>query len=610
MKLNLRPVVAGAAALVITGGVLAATVGTAAAAGPPPWENDPNSLGSLTFFNAAGAAITGGNNLSHIFDFAEASTTDANTGLKATLEFANPQPATPTGSFPNSLASASTTTPNTAAPAPLNTATNPVATSGATGANLTNFIAANTANTAAGFVNVFQVRVVTSGGGGGSNPNAQYWEDDIQVNPAAGTWTQIFPAVAATTATTLTAAPNPALTTQSVTLTATETPATAGSVVFSDGGTALGAAVPVNGSGVATLAHTFGTTGSHSLSAVFTPTDTADFGGSTGNASLTINPPATPTATTLVVNQDGNAGDDVSMSATVLSGATPVTAGTVSFFDNSSSTSLNSTPITPDATGKAGFDIPAGLAVGTHSIVAKFSPTTVTQFQASQSPAVAFNLSTAAPGGTPCAATGSICSELQNIQTTVPVGTLVINTPYTSKSPLVLPNMALTPSGTGLTTSAPFTCITVTDSTLGGAPWTAQALASNLSDTTPPSPLPAGAAIGISAENVGLTGFTAPAPGHDGVGTDGPTAACPDTQSYTGTLGAVDNPAAPGVPLSDTGSLGLGGTGPADGLHAHTFATGSGGVGTSTLDGLLTINAPTSSATGVYTGTITFTVAD
>lgn len=171
MKLNLRPVIAGAAALVITGGVLAATVGTAAAAGSPPWENDPNSLGSLTFFNAAGAPITGGSDLTHIFDYAEGSTPDANTGLKATLEFANPQPATPTGSFPNALASASTATPNPAAPAPLDTATNPVATSGASGANLTNFIAANTANTAAGFANVFQVRVVTSGGaGGGSNP--------------------------------------------------------------------------------------------------------------------------------------------------------------------------------------------------------------------------------------------------------------------------------------------------------------------------------------------------------------------------------------------------------------------------------------------------------
>jgi hypothetical protein len=598
MKLNLRPVIAGAAALVITGGVLASAVGTAAAAGPPPWEPDPGSLGSLTLYNSAGVVVTGGNNLSHLFDYAQASTADANTGIKATLNFAQPTPGEATGIWPVGQASTSVVTPPTAAGTPpaLAASTTPVSTSGATGANLTNFIASQVAPTATGYVNVYQVRVVTGGGGGGSGANAQYWEDDIQVNPSAGTWTQIFPAVAQATSTTLTAAPSPALTTQSVTLTATESPATAGSVDFKDGAADLGSSA-VNGSGVATLPHTFATSGSQSLTATFTPTDTADFSGSTGGTTLQVNVPSTPTSTSLTVNQDGFAGDDVSLSSTVLAGSTPVTAGAVSWFDNGSLTPLNATPATPNASGIATFDIPAGLASGAHSIVAKFAPTDVTQFEASSSAAQPFFLNTKAAGGTPCAQVGSVCSETQSIQTSVPVGTLVINTPYTATAPLILPQMALNSAGTEFTTSAPFLCIQVTDSTSGAAPWTAQALAQPLVGSNLPSPLPANAVTTINPENVGLTGLTKPVAPADG-------AACPDAQSYTGTTGTSDNPAAAGVAPSDTGAFGLGGA------TAHTFATGSGGDGTATFDGTLSINAPTSTASGLYKGTIVFTVAD
>jgi hypothetical protein len=603
MKLSLRSVVAGASALVITGGVLAATVGTAAGATPPPWEPDPNALGSLTFYNSSGAVVTGGSNLNHLFDYAEASTTDATGGLKASLIFANPQPSTPTGSFfsasDGELAAAF---PNSAAPAPLNTTPNPVMTVGASGANLTNFIASATPNTVAGFQNVYQIRVVTSGAGGVGTGTSHYWEDDISVNPSAGTWTTVFPGVVAATSTTLTASPSPALTTDSVTLTATETPATAGSVDFKDGATDLGSST-VNGSGVATLTHTFATSGSQSLTATFAPTDTADFSGSTGSATLQVNVPSTPTTTSLTVSQDGFAGDDVSLSSTVVEGpvspapGTPVEAGTVSWFDNGSSTPLNGSPVTPNASGVATFDIPAGLASGAHSIVAKFTPTDVTQFEASSSAAQPFFLNTKAAAGKPCAQTGSVCTDTQNIQTTVPIGTLVINTPYGSNNPLTLPDMSLNSTGTEYTTSGAFDCIEVTDTTSGATPWTAQALAQPLTDATPPSPLPASAVTTINPENLGLTGLTQPAPGTDG-------AACPDFQSYTGGIARTDNPAAAAVPPTDGGSLGLGGATP------HTFAVGSGGDGTATIDGTLSLTAPTSTASGLYKGTIVFTVAD
>jgi len=71
------------------------------------------------------------------------------------------------------------------------------------------------------------------------------------------------------TATALKLSPNPATTSQSVTMTATVTSSggvPSGSVGFSDGSTQLGSS-SLNSSGVATFTHTFKTTGSHSITA-------------------------------------------------------------------------------------------------------------------------------------------------------------------------------------------------------------------------------------------------------------------------------------------------------------------------------------------------------
>jgi hypothetical protein len=98
MKLNLRRAISSAAVLAIAGGVIATSGVAANAATTPPWEPDPNAVGTLTFFNSAGQVVTGGSNLAHLFDFAEASTPDGGLpgelgpGTKATLVFANPQP--------------------------------------------------------------------------------------------------------------------------------------------------------------------------------------------------------------------------------------------------------------------------------------------------------------------------------------------------------------------------------------------------------------------------------------------------------------------------------------------------------------------------------------
>src|SRR5215469_6028537 len=584
MKLNLRRMIASGSMLAIIGGVLAGTASMASAATTPPWEPDPNALGSLTFFNSSGQVVTSGTNLAHLFDYAEASTPDATAGTKATLTFAAPVPSTPTGSFTSQQESASTNFPNTAAPAPLNSTANPVVTLAAGDANLAAFIQANTPQTAPGFANVFQVRLITSGAGGvGTVGAGTYWEDDILVNPTTGSWSIEFPAQVTATTTTLSANPATATVGVSDTLTATESPAAPGTMDFKDGTTDLGS-VAVNGSGVATMATTFTTAGSHSLTAAFTPTDPTSFSGSTGNLSLTVNPAATPTSTALAVSQSGTTGSDVSMSATVTSSGSPVTAGTVSFFDNGSSTALNSSPVTPNASGVASLDIPAGLSAGSHSIIAVFTPTNVTQFESSQSAPQQFILQ--APQAGACAQPGSQCTSVSNIEATIPVGTLVISTPYTAANPLNLGNLTLNSALTQYSGSAPFSNIQVVDTRSGDLPWTISALASNLTD--------GGTHTGstICAQNVGLTALSSTA-----------------GSGFTGTVTTTNNPAAnpavapgtTGCPAAAGGLHGAGGT-------AVTVATATVGLGTDTVNGTLTLNAPVSTESGLFTGTITFTV--
>ncbi len=90
----------------------------------------------------------------------------------------------------------------------------------------------------------------------------------------------------ASTTTTLTASPNPAAVNATVTLTATEVASDsthpAGTVQFEVGGTNIGTPVAVNASGVATTTDSFSSAGNEALSAVFVPTNTSAYSGSTG----------------------------------------------------------------------------------------------------------------------------------------------------------------------------------------------------------------------------------------------------------------------------------------------------------------------------------------
>jgi hypothetical protein len=270
----------------------------------PPWEPDPNALGTLTLYNDTGQVVTGGSSLTHLIGYAEASTPDANTGAKATLQFAQPTFGVDPGDWPVGQASLSTVTPPASAPAPLNTATNPVASVSSNYGNLQTFINTQTAQTQAGYVNVYQIRLVTGGGGGGSSQNAQYWDADVVVNPTSGSWLEEYPdqgSVSVTTQTTLVASPASAATqNSSVTLTATVAATDAthpdGSVEFFQDGSSIGAGTFTPATGIATLTTTSllpSSLNGTELTAVFTPTNTSSYGPSTSNTvTYTVNPVA------------------------------------------------------------------------------------------------------------------------------------------------------------------------------------------------------------------------------------------------------------------------------------------------------------------------------
>jgi hypothetical protein len=174
---------------------------------------------------------------------------------------------------------------------------------------------------------------------------------------------------------------------------------------------------------------------------------------------------------------------------------------------------------------------------------------------------------------------GSPGQDVQNIQVTVPTeGSLLVSTPYTAGNPLDLGDQVLSPDGTEFSASGLFQGLSVVDTRNSYLPWTVSAQATDLSN---------GGTGLIDGQNVGLTGLS------------------PELGSPPGgpVVVVTENPAAsPAVPPGTPGTLGLGGA------VAHSLLYTSIGYGTFDYQGLLTINAPTSTPPGVYAGTITVTI--
>ena len=344
----------------------------------------------------------------------------------------------------------------------------------------------------------------------------------------------------------------------------------------------MGSAIVVNASGVATSTSFVPADGAHSYTAQFTPTDVLTYSPGTSTAlSFTVTAPAHSTSTTLgaftgldatgTVSQPANFGGSVVVTDTTASVA--VTTGTVTIRDNG--TPIGTATYVPAASAWT-FSISSSLlTVGTHSSIT-----------AAYTDGSSFTGSTSA-AGTVIVAASTYADDKQYVQGTIPTGTLVISTPYTVGSPLDLGAFALNAASTLYTAAGTFQHIVVTDTRAGNLPWTAQASATSLTlnGTTQTDPNKI-----INGQNVGLTSLTLNS-----------TNATPSTFGATGNIQPTDNPAAVGLQSGAAGTAGLGGS-------AHTVLHAGAGLGTTDVNGTLTITAPTNTLPGVYKGIVDFTI--
>ena len=199
-----------------------------------------------------------------------------------------------------------------------------------------------------------------------------------------------------TTTTSLFAAPNPVITGQTLTLTATvlgtgngsTTPG--GTVSFLSGSTPLGTA-PLNSSGVATLTVTTLAIGTYSITAQYV--GNANFLSSSSAAvSVTVSAQATTTATTTSLTATPNpvtTGQTLTLTATVRGSGSTTPDGTVSFMNGS--TPLGTAPLNPS--GVATLTLTT-LGVGTYNVTAQYAGNT--NFLSSASAAVSVTVSSLA----------------------------------------------------------------------------------------------------------------------------------------------------------------------------------------------------------------------
>jgi hypothetical protein len=582
MKRFLTSVATVGVTIVAAGGLFVGFAGNASAAGPPPWEPDGNSVGDLLFFDAAGNEVIGGNLTdAPIAAYVEGATTVRSGDTKAQLRgFLPVNNGLGPASWTGEPLGASTAYPNASAPAPLNSSTLPLYSGTSGDSSVANLVSDLPNNATDAYAGLYQLRLYTSATGQANN--TKYDSADIQINTSAGTWSVVYPAPALTaTTTTLTASPSsPQLAGTSVTLTATINPSAGGTVQFKSGATAIGSPVAVSG-GTAQVTTTTLAVGADSLSAVFTPSASSAFSGSTGTLTYTITaPPATGTTTGLSINPGtAPAFTAVNLTANVSktsdSSALASGTGTVKFFEGGT-TLLGSGAV--GAGGVATFS-DTTFNVGTHHITAQFVPADPTVYASSTSLDVDFTAT--APTSTP---------DSQTVDVTIPAGSLTITSPYTPTSPFNLGTAVPDPGGAKFTAQGAFGTpatpvtgndggVTVTDSRAGNQPWTASATVTDFTDAGPDV---------INGQN--LT-FTNVKPEY-----------YPGNALQAGSVVTNDIPNTAIYAAGASGSDGLKG-GP------HSFAKANNGAGTVNIDGELTLTAPSSTPAGSYTATLTFTIA-
>ena len=367
LRRSLRAALAATAAVSLAGSAALAAVALAApaassaatAAAGPPWGTDPNSVGSLTFYNSAGQVVTSGSITdSPIAAYVQGSNTIRSGDTKATLFGYLPVQGQAPGQWSGEAMSAST--PYPPASGPLKSSSLPIV-SGASGDESLQTLEGdfpNNAPSSSPYYGLYQLRLRTSK----KDEGLSITYDSATVKITGDSWSLVF--VQVKTTTTLSVSPaSTAYHGAAIKLSATVSPNTAaGSVEFRDGSKTL-KTVAVK-SGAASYSTTTLPDGVNKLSAVFVPTDSSAYSTSTSAThSLKVIPHSTTTslkASKTTIKK----GQKVTLTAT----ETPATTGSIAFYDGKKK--LAAVKVSK---GVATYST-TKLAVGSHSIKAVFTP--------------------------------------------------------------------------------------------------------------------------------------------------------------------------------------------------------------------------------------------
>ena len=591
---SLKSAIAGVASLAVVGAGLFLGAGAAHAVGTvdPAITGDANaSNGTIAFYDASGNRITSGQLGAPFAAYAVASSATTKSGTtKATLFVATPDHTKPNSlNWFNQQLTAASTWPLTSPPANVaaaETAGVPAVKVASTDGNLGGAFAGAVNDPTTGYDHIMQIRMEDSGVG--ISPGAPFWATDVWIDSTNNTWTQVFPNVASTSVSSVTASPvspAPQGTTSvslSATVSASDASHPAGSVELFNGSTDLGAATFTAATGAVTATATVADSTSYSFTFKFTPS--GNYTGSTSPAlAYSVKGPAVATTTVVSGPTTGTVGSPVAYTATVTpASGTTSPAGTVQFKVNGT----NSGNAVTVSAGSANFSYTPTTTDGGHNVVvtAAFTPADAT----------AFNASSDNTGVTTAVAAAAYAPDSGNVTATVPAGTLVISTPYTAANPFNLGTLTLSSDGTHYSASAAF-----------GDP-AAPA-------TTDPGKLPAGSTppyaasaisngVTITDTRAASTGWTASLSSTNFTNT-GPSSISASLFSFTSVAPKAisgNNLQASDITATPVNNLATGGA----------FAKTTKGPGTIAITGVLGLtNVPTSVQPGTYTATLTFTIA-
>lgn len=389
-----------------------------------------------------------------------------------------------------------------------------------------------------------------------------------------------------------------------------------GSVQFKDGGTNIGSPQTVgsfsSGVGTATLASQNLATGSHSITAVFTPDTAGDNAGVATSTATAKTYTVSQNTPTVVVTDDksGTAqqGSTVVLTANVGTGI----AGTVDFaykIGSGSYTSLATGRTVTTGTGLATYSwsLPYTQTVASdYTIKATFNPTDTTNYATGQTGTESFAV-TLQPS----------YSNSETIQVNVPSGALAAT--VSSNTVVTLTTPVIATDGTHFIATGTLNNVRVDDSRAGDFGWVANAQVSdfvacssysstdtyynNPSNTASTATVPScSSPTGLSATSAGyqkttISGYNL-----------GIAPSVTPLPSYTLAPGVVAGSAinAANVLPGATSSNGLGAS---RRIVTATGGTGTGSAtGTTFVGGALTLNIPTVNVAGSYAATLTVTV--